>query len=236
MALSDIPDVNPSNAGLTPTGIVGLLKSVRDALVAQLVANPTTTPVRAASTGNIASLAAASTTFDGITLVEGDLVLLKDQSTGSQNGVYEVGVVNSGSAPLTRADGFTTAAGYKAGTALYIQEGTVNARTSWTLITTGAITLGSTTLTFLETGRPRTRGTATLVSGTVTVSTQRLRASSKIFLSLNTPGGTQGTHYAAPAASRTAGDGNGSFVINAVNTSGATVTTDTSTIDWEIAY
>ena len=45
--------------------------------------------VRAASTANIATLSGAMT-IDGVSLVAGDRVLVKDQSTASQNGVYVV--------------------------------------------------------------------------------------------------------------------------------------------------
>lgn len=49
--------------------------------------------VRAATTANItiASALVAAATLDGVTLVADDLVLVKDQSTASQNGVYVVG-------------------------------------------------------------------------------------------------------------------------------------------------
>lgn len=72
-------------------------------------------------------------------------------------------------------------------------------------------------------GAPRL-GTATLVAGTVTVSTTAISANSKVFLSVDTPGGTQG-FLSAPNASYTAGT---SFVIN--SSSG----TDTSTVNWMI--
>lgn len=45
--------------------------------------------VKAASTANIASLSGTKT-IDGVALVAGDRVLVKDQSTASQNGVYVV--------------------------------------------------------------------------------------------------------------------------------------------------
>lgn len=82
-------------------------------------------------------------------------------------------------------------------------------------------------------GNDNVIGVATLVNGTVTVNTSAVIAGCKIFLSLNTPGGTLGINYAAPDASRSAGS---SFVINAVDSSGAVVTTDTSTIDWWIIH
>lgn len=66
-------------------------------------------------------------------------------------------------------------------------------------------------------------GTATLVAGTVTVATAAVGASSKIFLTCNTPGGTIG-FLSAPVASIVAAT---SFVINSV-------VTDTSTVNWWI--
>lgn len=67
-------------------------------------------------------------------------------------------------------------------------------------------------------------GTATLVAGTKTVTTTAVKTGAKIFLSVNTPGGTQG-FLSAPAASITNGV---SFVIN------STSATDTSTVNWWI--
>ena len=50
-------------------------------------------PVRVATTGNvtIATALNAGDAIDGVTLVEGDRVLVRAQTTGSQNGIYEVG-------------------------------------------------------------------------------------------------------------------------------------------------
>ena len=50
--------------------------------------NPTFVEVRAASTANVTLPTPASTTIDGVTLTAGDRVLLKDQTTASENGVY----------------------------------------------------------------------------------------------------------------------------------------------------
>ena len=62
--------------------------------VEQLVAQGTHVigAARAATTGNVASLS-GTVTIDGVALVEGDRVLVKEQTTASQNGVY---IVNSG--------------------------------------------------------------------------------------------------------------------------------------------
>lgn len=69
-------------------------------------------------------------------------------------------------------------------------------------------------------GAADTAGTATLVAGTVTVSTTAVTASSKIFLSRNTPGGVQGNLSQGTIVAGT------SFVINSANAG------DTSTVNW----
>jgi hypothetical protein len=75
-------------------------------------------------------------------------------------------------------------------------------------------------------------GAAVLAAGTVTVSGVTLTATSVIMLSRKTAGGTAGAGgVMAPSGSRTVG-GAGSFVINAVDLTGALVATDTSTLDW----
>jgi hypothetical protein len=77
-------------------------------------------------------------------------------------------------------------------------------------------------------------GTATLASGTANIPGVTITANSRIFLTQKTAGGTTGTRLQAPSASRSVGAGTGSFVIESVDTSGAVVTTDTSTVDWQI--
>lgn len=80
-------------------------------------------------------------------------------------------------------------------------------------------------------------GTATLVAGTKTVNTGvKITSSSKVFVSLNTPaGGTQGVKYKVPDASLVTGEaGTGAFAITAVDAAGATVATDTSTINYMV--
>lgn len=74
----------------------------------------------------------------------------------------------------------------------------------------------------LTTGAGGCSGTATLVGGTVTVSTTCVNTGDLIFTSRNTTGGTAG-HLSAPVASISDGT---SFVIN--SSSG----TDTSTVNW----
>jgi len=102
-------------------------------------------PVRAATTANI-TLSGAQT-IDGVSVVAGDRVLVKNQSTGSQNGLY---VAASGA--WSRSPDADTDAEVKAGMSVWVNEGTVNGDTRWTLITDNPITVGSTSLSLAKTG------------------------------------------------------------------------------------
>lgn len=105
--------------------------------------------VRASYTGNIANLAAATTTCDtAVTLVEGDVVLLTEQTTASENGIYVVGPVASGVAPLTRHERCKSAAGLPPGTTVFISEGTARGNLVYQLTTNAPIVLGTTNLVF----------------------------------------------------------------------------------------
>jgi hypothetical protein len=107
-------------------------------------------PVRGASTANVANLAAFTVANDGVTLVAGDRVLLKDQSAPAANGIYVVGTVATGTAPLTRATDFDASAEVKPNSLVVVSAGTANANTVWQLAITAAPTIGSTSLTFSQ--------------------------------------------------------------------------------------
>jgi phage-related tail fiber protein len=104
--------------------------------------------VRAATTaaGTLASSFANGSTIDGVTLATGDRILIKNQAAGAENGIY---TVNASGAP-TRATDADTSAEVTAGLAVFVEEGTTLADTGWLLTTNGAITLGTTALTFTQ--------------------------------------------------------------------------------------
>ena len=103
-------------------------------------------PVRVASTANItiASALINGSTIDGVVVATGDRVLLKDQSTGSQNGIYVV--VASGAA--MRAGDADTSAEVMSGMTMFVSEGTANGGAVFTLTTANPIVLGTTALVF----------------------------------------------------------------------------------------
>jgi hypothetical protein len=101
--------------------------------------------VRAATTGNI-TLSNAQT-VDGVALAVGNRVLVKNQDTASENGIY---VVASGA--WTRAeDADNSPAGeVTSGMFTFVEQGTVNADSGWVLTTDGNVTLDTTALTFVQ--------------------------------------------------------------------------------------
>ena len=104
--------------------------------------------VRAATTANItlASDLENGDTLDGVTLATGDRVLVKNQSTGSENGIY---VVAASGAP-TRSTDCDTAAELTSNFAVFVEEGTTNADQGYVLTNDGAITVGTTALAFTQ--------------------------------------------------------------------------------------
>ena len=104
--------------------------------------------VRVATTANgtLASAFANNSTVDGVTLATNDRILLKNQSTGSENGIY---TVNASGAP-TRAFDFDADSEVTGGTFFFVEEGTVNADNGFVLTNDGSITVGSTALTFTQ--------------------------------------------------------------------------------------
>jgi hypothetical protein len=94
--------------------------------------------VRLASTANVASIS-GNLSIDGSTTAAGDRILLKDQTTKSQNGIY---VAAAGA--WTRATDADSAGELSGGTYVFVEEGTAQADTGWVITTNGSITPGTT--------------------------------------------------------------------------------------------
>jgi hypothetical protein len=101
--------------------------------------------VRAATTANITL--SNTQTIDGVSLSVGDRVLVKNQTTGSQNGIY---VVASGS--WTRATDFDNSPDVEVspGTFFFVEEGTTQADNGYVVSNDTAITIGTTAITFSQ--------------------------------------------------------------------------------------
>ncbi len=98
-------------------------------------------------------------TIDGISLTDKDRVLLVGQSNQSQNGIYSW---STASKKLTRASDADSIFELSSGNKVYVEEGNTQANSSWTLITSGIVTPGTTALVFAKESRINT----TDVSGT----------------------------------------------------------------------
>jgi hypothetical protein len=102
--------------------------------------------------------ALAALTVDGTLQVVGNRVLVKNQSTASENGAYTVTTVGSGAIAwvLTRATDFDTAGSganqIDAGDFFYIINGSTNANTSWVQQTPLPIIVGTTSIVFIQFG------------------------------------------------------------------------------------
>ena len=117
--------------------------------------------VRVATTANLASnynnsagtLTASSNgaiAIDGVTLVLNNRVLVKDQTTATQNGFYKVTTVGSGSAAfvLTRTPDANEASEITGGAFTFVEEGTANADNGYVATHNGVPTLGTDNITF----------------------------------------------------------------------------------------
>ena len=92
----------------------------------------------------IASGLEAGDVIDGYTLVAGDRVLVKNQSTTAENGIY----IASVSGAPSRATDADNNAEVTPGMFTFVENGTTNADSGWVLITDGDITIGTTGLAF----------------------------------------------------------------------------------------
>lgn len=143
----DVDTARVTNAG-TPTDDTDLVtKSYADSLKEGLNVKDS---VEAASTSNIDLTSTTDPNpVDGVTLDDGDRILLKDQTTGSENGVYDATTATDPSTWARSADADSDEE-LTDGTFVWVNEGTANADTGFILTTDDPITVGTTALTFVQ--------------------------------------------------------------------------------------
>lgn len=120
--------------------------------------------VRVATTANI-TISGPGATIDGITMVANDRVLVKDQTTGSQNGIY---IWNGSATPMTRAADASTFAELEQAV-LTVEEGTSAGASFRQTVVNG--TIDSTTVTWTNFGTSAASATET-VAGIAEIATQ----------------------------------------------------------------
>lgn len=204
--------------------------------------------VRAATTApiNLASDLEAGDTLDtNVTLVAGDRVLVKDQSTASENGIYVV----QASGAAVRATDFDSNAEVTPGAFTFVEEGTLNADSGWVLTTNGTINVGVTGLTwalfsvagsiFAGDGLTKTGNTLNVVGTTnrisvssdaVDISASYVGQSSITTLGTITTGVWNGTDVAVADGGTGASDAANARLNLGIKTSAGAVTTSTSTL------
>ena len=200
LGLGTIATQNANNVALTGGTITGLgdpsssseaaTKNYVDNLVTGL---RTRVIARVASTANVvlASGLENGDVLDGVTLATGNRVLLKNQTTTSQNGLYTV--VASGTASRdTEFDIISEIAGQL----ILISEGTTNADTMYLCTTDTSATLGSSAITYTQVF-PSSGGTVTSVavadsgSSEFTVTGSPITSSGTISLAVNSIAATK---------------------------------------------
>src|SRR5210317_1040792 len=102
------------------------------------------------SNGTLTANANGAISIDGVSLSLNDRVLVKDQTTQTQNGFYKVTTVGSGSAAfvLTRTPDANEASEITGGAFTFVEEGTNNADNGYVATHNGIPTLGTTNITF----------------------------------------------------------------------------------------
>lgn len=98
--------------------------------------------------------AMSNAAIDGVSLVAGNRILVKDQVAGAQNGIWVITTVGSGvNGVWDRATDFDQDAEVTSGAFTFVEEGTVNNATGWVLTTANPIIIGGgsgTSLTFSQ--------------------------------------------------------------------------------------
>ena len=106
---------------------------------------------RVVTTTNITLTGGAPNSVDGVTLSLNDRVLVTGQTTGSQNGLYLVTTLGSGSnGTWARTSDGNETGEIEAGMIVMVTEGAIYADTQWKLITDDPITINTTALTFTQ--------------------------------------------------------------------------------------
>ncbi|SDU87964.1 phage tail protein [Pseudomonas mucidolens] len=126
---------------IDPSIVLATRQYVDSKILEELYKLDTKQSVRVATTANIAL--AGLLNIDGVTLLAGDRVLVKNQTAAKDNGIY---IAASGA--WKRAPDADSNLEVTSALLLSVEQGTTQADTRWQLVTDGAIVLGTTALTF----------------------------------------------------------------------------------------
>lgn len=127
---------------------------VKQSVRAASTATVTVTYNATGGTSTRGQITAAPNTLDGVTLAANNRILLKNQTTGAQNGIWVVTTLGTGANGVwDRATDFDADAEVTAGAFAFVEEGTANGDSGWVLTTNNPIIIGGasgTALTFAQ--------------------------------------------------------------------------------------
>ncbi|WP_326514775.1 gp53-like domain-containing protein [Clostridium intestinale] len=132
----------PSIAGVAGNDVETVLANFKLYVDAAIQGLAIKAPVKVATTVNITL--SGTQTIDGVAVVAGDRVLVKNQTTASLNGIYVVSATS-----WSRASDANTSAKLASAFVL-VQQGTSNLDCSFLMTTDGAITIGTTAINWVQ--------------------------------------------------------------------------------------
>lgn len=238
-AAGAVDDVTAGEVQITDPGGLYDATELESALLELKVTAPVR-QVRGVVLSNVPNLAAFTVAGnDGLTYSAGQRVLLPMQTTAAECGVYVVGTVGGGTAPLTRAADMPAGAAVVPGGIIEVSEGSVYAGSTWKAFATAGAIVGTNDPNYI----PRKFSkVVTLSGGTYTIGAGggneplwlRSTTLSDVQVTRNTAGGTIATTimYVAPVASRIAGKaGTAAVEVRSAVDVGTILNTDTSTVN-----
>ena len=143
---------------------LGQVKSIIDRYNKEPVMVATTSELIGTYTTNTLTLNSALTELDGVILSDGFDILVKDQADKTQNGIY---TIDSTGLVLTRRADFEENKVILNNTFVNVMQGTVNGDSRWTIVSDGALTVGSVNITFVK-DIDTTSGSVNVVKANIT--------------------------------------------------------------------
>lgn len=128
--------------------------------------------------------ATGTDTIDGVTLALGNRVLVKNQTTTFQNGIYSVTTAGAlgVAGVLTRTTDANSSTEFKTGDSIFVTSGTANSNTTWAYTGIDNPTIGTTAITYAQTAG---QGTVTAGNG-ITVTGLSVAIDTSVTVDLST--------------------------------------------------
>lgn len=160
-------------ATTTPINTGGSSEGVQYATAAVLSGTPTYSNGTSGVGATLTEVGTGALSVDGTAVSIGDRVLVKNQASAFQNGIYSVTATGSGIASyiLTRATDYNSPTEITPGLTTYVVSGSVNNDLTYAVSFTSPLTIGTTNLTYaLASGGSAAVSSVSNSDGTLTIS------------------------------------------------------------------